>query len=163
MRDVLIPVFDGLQSLDLTGPLEVFAHAGAYRVTTASLGGHPVSTTSGVRITPDADLRGQDANTLHLLLVPGGEGARRRDEDLVSWIREAAPRVTRVASVCTGAFLLAEAGLLSGRRVTTHWSRAAALAEQYPDLNVDPDPTPASAPPNTAAASARPLTPEELT
>src|SRR5215471_11183953 len=129
MRNVLIPVFDGLQSLDLTGPLEVFAHAGGYRARTASLGGGPVRITSGLRITPDADLRGVDASTLDLLLVPGGPGARRRDPLMVAWIRAAAPRAGRVASVCTGAFLLAEAGVLDRRRVTTHWSWCAALAE----------------------------------
>lgn len=140
MRNVLIVVFDGVQSLDVTGPLEVFAHAGGYRVETASLGGGSVRTTSGLRLVPDTDLRDADVSPLDLLLVPGGSGARRRDTEIVAWIREAAPRATRVASVCTGAFLLAEAGLLAGRRVTTHWSRCAALAEQYPDVMVDPDP-----------------------
>jgi transcriptional regulator GlxA family with amidase domain len=140
MRNVLIVVFDGVQSLDVTGPLEVFAHAGGYRVETASLAGGAVRTTSGLRLVPDADLRDADVSPLDLLLVPGGSGARRRDTEIVAWIREAAPRATRVASVCTGAFLLAEAGLLAGRRVTTHWSRCAALAEQYPDVTVDPDP-----------------------
>ncbi|MBO0804180.1 MAG: GlxA family transcriptional regulator [Nocardiopsaceae bacterium] len=140
MRNVLIPVFDGVQSLDVTGPLEVFANADGYRVRTASLGGGEVRTTSGLRIVPDTDLRAEESSALGLLLVPGGSGARRRDEELVAWIREAAPRAARVASVCTGAFLLAEAGLLSGRRVTTHWSKCTELADQYPDVTVDPDP-----------------------
>jgi transcriptional regulator GlxA family with amidase domain len=140
MRNVLIVVFDGVQSLDVTGPLEVFANAGGYHVETASLGGGAVRATSGLRLVPDADLRDVDVSLLDLLLVPGGSGARRRGAELVAWIREAAPRATRVASVCTGAFLLAEAGLLAGRRVTTHWSKCAELAEQYPDVTVDPDP-----------------------
>ncbi|HEY1822615.1 MAG TPA: GlxA family transcriptional regulator [Trebonia sp.] len=148
MRTVLIVLFDGVQSLDVTGPLEVFAtdtdHRGerAYRLRTASLGGAQVRTTSGLAITPDGDLRdpagpGQPPD---LLIVPGGEGARRRDPDLVAWLRAHAPRAERVASVCTGAFLLAEAGLLDGRRATTHWSRCAALRDQYPAVEVDPDP-----------------------
>ena len=140
MRNVLIAVFDGVQSLDITGPLEVFAGAGGYRVQTAGLGGQAVRTSSGLRLMPGADLRDVDPATLDLLLIPGGPGARRRDKDLVAWIRGAAPHASRVASVCTGAFLLAEAGLLSGKRVTTHWSRCAELAEQYPHVTVDPEP-----------------------
>jgi transcriptional regulator GlxA family with amidase domain len=144
MRTVLIAVFDGMQSLDVTGPLEVFAAArrnrGAYQVTTASLGGGAVRTSSGLRIVPDADLRDQARAAPGLLLVPGGEGARRRDPGLVGWLRDHAGAAGAIASVCTGAFLLAEAGLLDGRRVTTHWAHCAELAAQYPRLTVDPDP-----------------------
>jgi transcriptional regulator GlxA family with amidase domain len=143
MRDVLIPVFDGVQSLDVTGPLEAFTIAGGYEIRTASLGGAAVRTTSGLRIMPDADLREaglRGDSALDLLLVPGGAGARRRDPELVGWLRENAPKAARLASVCTGAFLLAAAGLLDGRRVTTHWSQCERLAEQYPEVIVDPDP-----------------------
>jgi transcriptional regulator GlxA family with amidase domain len=139
MRTVLIVLFDGVQSLDVTGPLEVFAHAPGYEVTTASLGGAPARTSSGLRLTPDAALAHLTAPP-DLLLVPGGAGARRRDPDLVAWLRENAAKANRLASVCTGAFLLAEAGLLDGRKVTTHWARCEELAAQYPDLTVDPDP-----------------------
>jgi transcriptional regulator GlxA family with amidase domain len=161
MRTVLIVVFDGVQSLDLTGPLEVFTAANgwcrdrgtqpAYAIATASLGGAAVRTSSGLGLLPDADL--SPLPLPDLLLVPGGAGARRRDPDLVGWLREhAAPAarsvagaatarsITRLASVCTGAFLLAEAGLLAGKRVTTHWERCAELAAEYPDVHVDPDP-----------------------
>ena len=144
MRTVLIPVFPAVQSLDVTGPLEVFDHAarergGAYQVTVASLGGVTVRSGSGLGLAPDRDLRepGPPPDTL---IVPGGEGARRRPPELVAWLREQAPRARRVASVCTGAFLLAEAGLLDGRRVTTHWGRCADLARQYPAVQVDPEP-----------------------
>jgi putative intracellular protease/amidase len=136
-----------MQSLDVTGPLEVFAgardHQGerAYRVRTASLGGAQVRTTSGLAIVPDGDLRDEGrADPPDLLIVPGGAGARCGDPDLVGWIGAHAPRSSRVASVCTGAFLLAEAGLLDGRRATTHWSQCAALRDQYPAVKVDPDP-----------------------
>ena len=139
MRTVLIVLFDDVQSLDVTGPLEVFAHLPGYQVTTASLGAAPVTTSSGLRITPDADLA-RRVKPPDLLLVPGGEGARRRDPDLVAWLRANASRARRLASVCTGAFLLAEAGLLDGRRVTTHWAHCQDLAAQYPDITVDPDP-----------------------
>ena len=139
MRTVLIVLFDDVQSLDVTGPLEVFAHLPGYQVSTASLGAAPVTTSSGLRLTPDADLTHR-AQPPDLLLVPGGEGARRRDPDVVAWLRANAPRARRLASVCTGAFLLAEAGLLDGRRVTTHWAHCQDLAAQYPDITVDPDP-----------------------
>jgi transcriptional regulator GlxA family with amidase domain len=160
MRTVLIVAFDGVQSLDLTGPLEVFTAANrwcadrgaapGYAIGTGSLGGHAVRTSSGLRLLPDADLC--TAVVPDLLIVPGGVGARRRDQDLVGWLREHARAVrarateddtrdvTRLAAVCTGAFLLAEAGLLAGRTVTTHWERCAELAAQYPDIDVDPDP-----------------------
>jgi transcriptional regulator GlxA family with amidase domain len=146
VRTVLIVLFDRVQSLDVTGPLEVFAgardHHGerAYRVRTASLGGAQVRTTSGLAIVPDGDLRDEGrADPPDLLIVPGGAGARRGDPDLVGWIRAHAPRAGRVASVCSGAFLLAEAGLLDGRRATTHWSQCGALRDQYPAVEVDPD------------------------
>src|SRR5277367_4254314 len=149
MRTVLIVLFDGVQSLDLTGPLEVFNAANrwcaerdatpGYAITTASLNAAAVRTTSGLGLLPDADLATlQDPP--YLLVVPGGEGARRRDPDLVGWLRQHARAASKLASVCTGAFLLAEAGLLTGRTVTTHWQRCDDLAAQYPDLTVDRDP-----------------------
>src|ERR1700677_302027 len=137
MRDVLIVLFDRVQSLDAVGPLEVFSGAG-FRIRTASLGGATVRTTSGLRIVPDAELR--EAAVSDLLLVPGGEGAREQNPELVDWLRRNAGQARQLASVCTGAFLLAEAGLLTGRRVTTHWRYCATLARRYPDMTVDPEP-----------------------
>ena len=152
MRTVLIVLFDGVQSLDVTGPLEVFAGANSrqswrdpgggngpvYRICTASLGGGPVRTSSGLRLAPDEDLVGTAGPDV--LIVPGGEGARHADPDLVSWLRVHGRRAARLVSVCTGAFLLAEAGLLDRRRVTTHWAYCAALAARFPEIAVDPDP-----------------------
>jgi transcriptional regulator GlxA family with amidase domain len=149
VRTVLIPVFDDVQSLDVTGPLEVFVGASrhhtaargrtpAYRVSVAGLGGGPVRTSSGLTIAPDADLR--DAEPPHTLVVPGGPGTRTPDPKLVEWIRHTGRRAKRIASVCTGAFLLADAGLLEGRRVTTHWNAAAALQRRHPGITVDPEP-----------------------
>jgi len=76
------------------------------------------------------------------MVLPGGGGteAARGDADLMAWIRATAPRCRRVATVCSGAFLGAGAGLLDGRRVTTHWARAEELATAFPALSVDPDP-----------------------
>ncbi|KOT92215.1 AraC family transcriptional regulator [Streptomyces sp. NRRL F-5755] len=142
-RDVLVVLFDGVQSLDVTGPLEVFTQAalrmpGAYPVRTASLDGAPVRTGSGLMLTPDLAL--SDAGPPHTLLVPGGRGTREPDARLVDWLRLHAPRARRTVSVCTGAFLLAAAGLLDGRRATTHWTRCAELAAEFPAVRVDPEP-----------------------
>jgi transcriptional regulator GlxA family with amidase domain len=153
MRTVLMILFDQVQSLDVTGPLEVLAGANAWRasrgdppaydISTASLGARPVRTSSGLRLIPDRDLReltNELTSKTGLLIVPGGEGSRHPAPELVSWLRQHAPQAERLVSVCTGAFLLAEAGLLTGRRVTTHWAYCAALAARYPDLTVDSDP-----------------------
>jgi transcriptional regulator GlxA family with amidase domain len=148
-RGVLIVLFDGVQSLDVTGPLEVFngastaqADVGApgYRITTASLGGAPVTTSSGLGLIPAADLRSMRLAAADTLIVPGGRGTARPDPDLVGWLRARGPAAGRITSVCTGAFLLAAAGLLDGKSATTHWAYADALARQYPAVTVQPDP-----------------------
>jgi transcriptional regulator GlxA family with amidase domain len=159
-RSVLILLFSGVQSLDVTGPLEVFAGAAsyragagdsaragddrqagpAYRVSTASLGGEPVTTSSGLTLVPHADLRTTAGRDIHTLIVPGGSGTSSPDPELIGWLRRHAPSAQRITSVCTGAFLLAAAGLLSGRRATTHWAYSDALARRYPDVRVDPEP-----------------------
>ena len=151
-RQVAILLFGGVQSLDVTGPLEVFAGAHryaqasgrgerGYEVRTFSFDGAPLQTSSGLTLTPDgslSDARGE----IDTLIVPGGLGSRQAaaDEPVLEWIRKAAPMARRTASVCTGAFLLAAAGLLEGRRATTHWAAAAELARLHPDVDVDPDP-----------------------
>jgi len=136
-RSVLFVLFDGVQSLDVTGPLEVLAAAG-YPIRTASPGGLPVRTSSGLRLLPDEDLA--QAGPARTLIVPGGPGTRQPAPELVGRISQLAEDAERVASVCTGAFLLAEAGLLAGRRATTHWAHCEALARRFPDVTVDPDP-----------------------
>lgn len=144
-RSVLIVVFDGVQSLDLTGPLEVFTGANgvlggrpAYRIATATPGGDPVRTSSALTLFPDHDLRTTRAP--HTLVVPGGRGTHRPQPAITDWLRRHGPKTRRIMSVCTGAFLLAEAGLLEGRRATTHWNQCAALAERFPGVEVDPEP-----------------------
>lgn len=142
-RTVLFVLFDGVQSLDLTGPLEVFAGAekhrpGTYRIRTASLDGGPVRTSSGLTVVPDASLA--EVPDPHTLLVPGGEGTRGPQPDLIGWLREHGPRAERLVSVCTGAILLAGAGLLDGRRATTHWAYCDKLSRDHPEVEVDPDP-----------------------
>ncbi|MEU1969176.1 GlxA family transcriptional regulator [Micromonospora sediminicola] len=138
-RTVLILLFAGVQSLDVTGPLEVFAGAGpAYRVVTASSGGAAVRTSSGLTLVPDADLSAVPAPDT--VIVPGGEGTRDTDPAIVRWLRAHASGARRVVSVCSGALVLAEAGLLAGRRATTHWRVCDTLARRYPDVLVDPEP-----------------------
>ncbi|MEU9283511.1 GlxA family transcriptional regulator [Streptomyces sp. NPDC048275] len=143
MRTVLVVLFDDVQSLDVTGPVEVFVGAetyrgGSYRVRTASLDGAPVRASSGLTVVPDLALA--DAPTPHTLLVPGGRGTRHPDPCLTDWLRAHGPRAERLVSVCTGAILLAEAGLLDGRRATTHWAYCDKLARDHPAVEVDPDP-----------------------
>jgi transcriptional regulator GlxA family with amidase domain len=151
-RQVVMVLFDGVQSLDVTGPLEVFAgaerllddvghSARGYELHTLSIDGKPLRTSSGLTIVPDGRLEQAPAR-IDTLIVPGGAGAREAagDESLLAWIAAASKRSRRTASVCTGAFVLAAAGLLDGRRATTHWAWAAALACMYPLVDVDADP-----------------------
>jgi transcriptional regulator GlxA family with amidase domain len=145
MRRVVILSFPGVQTLDVTGPAEVFRAASllrppGYAVTVAAKEAKPLAT-STVSLMPDATLT-EVTGPLDTLLIAGGTGTRRAEEDpeLIDWIAEAAARSRRVASVCTGAFLLARAGLLDGRRATTHWASCADLAERYPAVDVEPDP-----------------------
>ncbi|AVH55241.1 MULTISPECIES: GlxA family transcriptional regulator [Streptomyces] len=143
MRIVLVVLFDDVQSLDVTGPMEVFAGAelyreGSYRIRTASLDGAPVRTSSGLTLVPDQALA--DVPTPHTLIVPGGRGTRAPDLRLTAWLRAHGPRAERLVSVCTGAILLAAAGLLDGRRATTHWAYCDKLARDHPAVEVDPDP-----------------------
>jgi transcriptional regulator GlxA family with amidase domain len=145
MRRVVIVAFPGVQTLDVTGPAEVLRAATrlkppGYDVTVAALEEGPLRT-STVSFMPDArleDCRGR----IDTLIVAGGTGTRRAegDEALIAWLREAAKRARRVTSVCTGAFLLAKAGLLDGRRATTHWASCTDLAERHPTITVEPDP-----------------------
>ncbi len=144
---MVVLAFDGMQSLDLTGPVEVFDVATRhgidppYAIEVAGPADAPVVTSSGLRILPDralAEVRGP----IDTLVVAGGDGVygQRDDVALVAEVRRVAAAARRVASVCSGAFLLAEAGLLDGRRVTTHWARARRLAREYPDVVVDAEP-----------------------
>lgn len=142
-RSVLVVLFDDIQSLDVTGPMEVFAGASrfpevSYELRTASLDGTPVRSSCGLTLVPDCGLA--DAPAPHTLLVPGGGGTRTPDPALVDWLRDHGPLPERLVSVCSGALLLAAAGLLDGHRATTHWNVTDRLARDHPAVDVDPEP-----------------------
>jgi transcriptional regulator GlxA family with amidase domain len=150
-RRVAILLYPGVQSLDVTGPLEVFHGAGRlirargreerpYEVRLVASDPGPLRSSSGLTIVADCTLG--RAGEIDTLIVPGGSGRRElaRDRALRAWLIRAAGRSRRIASVCTGAFLLADAGLLEGRRVTTHWAFAEELARLHPEVEVDADP-----------------------
>lgn len=151
-RQVAILAFPEVQSLDVTGPLEVFAGAQTlieatgpsdrgYEVRVLSRDGAPLRTSSGLQIVPHGSFS-EILRRLDTLIVAGGYGSYAASNDPVTleWIVSASKQARRTASVCTGAFLLAAAGLLDGRRATTHWSAAKELAKRYPRVQVDPEP-----------------------
>ncbi|MEU6555185.1 GlxA family transcriptional regulator [Streptomyces sp. NPDC046915] len=147
-RRVVVVVYAGAMALDITGPIEVFDTANRllgpssspYRIELVSADAPLVRTSSGVSVEASPLEAGQ--GPIDTLLVPGGWSLSNalRDRPLVSWIGRAAARSRRIASVCGGSFLLAEAGLLDGRRATTHWAYSEAMACRYPDVTVDAEP-----------------------
>ncbi len=146
-RRVVIVAFDGVQPLDVVGPAEVFATAselapGSYAVQVVARSSGPLYTrTRAYGIAPTITTE-RCRGRIDTLIAAGGVGVRTAatDQVLVDWVSAAARRSRRVASVCTGAFLLAAAGLLDGRRATTHWAWCRELARQHPAVDVDPKP-----------------------
>lgn len=129
-----ILVFDGVQIIDYTAPYEVFGQAG-FDVYTVSPDGGPVTTAMDMHVTPHLSI--EDAPRPDVVLVPGGDiGAVMADERVIAWIRETAGSAEHVLSVCTGAFLLAEAGLLDGARATTFHRALDDLATDFPAIDV---------------------------
>jgi transcriptional regulator GlxA family with amidase domain len=140
MRRVVIVGFPECMSLDVVGPAEVFATAGAYEVEVVAPDPEPFFMTNGMRVLP---ARGIDEvrGAIDTLVIAGGEGTRRAATDprVVEWVQDAAKRSRRVTSVCSGAFVLAAAGLLDGRRATTHWQWCDTLAAMFPAVEVERD------------------------
>ncbi|MEU5645722.1 GlxA family transcriptional regulator [Streptomyces milbemycinicus] len=145
-RHVVFVIYEGFQSLDLAGPLEVFQHADRLA------GGHScrivaprpglVRSSSGLPVHAAHGVADLDPGGIDTLVVAGGRGVdrARHDPELIGWIAAAAADARRITSVCSGVFLLAAAGLVDGLRVTTHWGRAEQLVREHPEVRVDCDP-----------------------
>ena len=142
-RTVGILIFPRFQLLDAAGPITVFETAGretappSYRIRVMTLAAGPVASSSGAQLIAEALID----EPLDTLLVAGGWGTRESSAcaQTLAYVRAAAARARRTASVCSGAFILAAAGLLDGKRATTHWARAAEFARAYPQVRVEPD------------------------
>lgn len=158
VKTIVLIVFDECQLLDVTGPTEVFAQANlrsqrphpTYRLVHASPGGGLVRSSAGLNLasTLSLDEVGDEIDTIMMVGGPRLDLERLiSTTDVVQWIRSRVSRTRRIASVCTGAFALAAAGLLDGRRATTHWESADRLQRCYPNVRVDADPIYISDPP----------------
>jgi transcriptional regulator GlxA family with amidase domain len=143
---VVIVGFPDAEVLDITGPAEVFGMANqllarqAYEVTLGAADPEPLPTSGGLRLCVDHGLDRLPAG-LDTVVASGGDGTRSaaRDPRVLGWLQRASPVARRMTSVCSGAFLLAAAGLLDGRRATTHWSVCDELARRFPLVTVEPD------------------------
>lgn len=135
--------FEGANALDIAGPSEVFTSASGaqarYRLVVIGLAARRFSTESGLTLESSCSL--EAAPEVDTLIVPGGHGLREPGPlaRAATWVRDRAAKTRRIASVCTGIYALAEAGLLDGLRVTTHWRHAAAVAARYPRLSMEAD------------------------
>ena len=144
---VAILLFDGVELLDFAGPFEVFSAARPgpesperlMEVFTVAEHEGPVLCRNGLVVMPSYTL--ESSPHADILVIPGGQGARLaiNRPDLIDWIRKQARQVSLTASVCTGSFLLARAGLLTGKTVTTHWASVQRMREEFPGLDVRDD------------------------
>ena len=144
-------LFDEVEVLDFAGPFEVFSRTrltpgvesrrsdetAPFKVFTVAAESRTITATGGLRVIPDYDFA--SAPPIDLLVVPGGFGTRAllHDAPVLDWIRRTAATATRITSVCSGALLLAQAGLLAGRRATTHWGALELLASLDPTIRVE--------------------------
>ena len=146
-KTVGVYVFENVEALDFAGPYEVFTCASRvycrdsgentppFHVFTIGCNGMPVSARAGLRILPDHDISNHPR--VDILIIPGGVvEAELSKSGVIDWIARTAQESTLVASVCTGAFLLAQAGLLGGKQVTTHWEDQHELQLRFPELRV---------------------------
>jgi len=148
VRLIACYAFDNVMSLDITGPLQVYAsanvelmrqgQAAAYEIMVFAEQSGPVQTSAGIRLHADMARRDVDLGVVDTVLVPGGDGIDRvrRNVDVLSWFQSAADLVPRVGSVCSGALVLAAAGMLDGKVATTHWSRCDEMRTAYPRIGL---------------------------
>ncbi|HEY2530770.1 MAG TPA: DJ-1/PfpI family protein [Xanthobacteraceae bacterium] len=150
-RTILVAAFDNVQLLDVAGPVQTFATANEivkamrgvpYRITVVSRRGGAITTSAGLPLLTRSIASATRNRHVDTLIIAGGPGVHDalKDESTVDWVRRQAAASRRTASVCTGAFVLAEAGVLAGRRATTHWKSCTLLQQRYPDITVEPDP-----------------------
>lgn len=140
-------VYEGLQALDLAGPLDALGAANEcvrdastpYATVMLGLDRRPVRAENGLQVVPDTAI--DEAPPLDTLIIPGGRGSRtvNQDPDLLEWVRARAADTRRIASTCTGLYILAATGLLDGRRATTHWRFADDVRRRFPAVRLDPD------------------------
>jgi transcriptional regulator GlxA family with amidase domain len=144
---VAILAIPGVQMLDLAGPMDVLSEANhllrdpeAYSLQIIALDAGPLTALNGTRILPDATIE-STLEGFDTLLIAGSPGIQKYEghSALIQWIVRESRHVRRIGSVCTGAFLLGHAGLLDGRRATTHWNSTARLVEQFPKVRVEPN------------------------
>ncbi len=149
LRQVGILIFDGVEVLDFCGPFEVFSVARRpgenseeqrlFNVRTIAEERRTIRTTGGLLVEPHLAINDGDAEThFDLLVVPGGQGTRRErlNAPLLDWIAAQDRQTELTTSVCTGAFLLAERGILDGKRATTHWASVGWMRDQYPAVTM---------------------------
>jgi transcriptional regulator GlxA family with amidase domain len=143
-----ILIFPNVEVLDFCGPYEVFSvtrlheerrreESSPFEVLLVAEGADPLAATGGLRVIPDATL--ETCPPLDILVVPGGWGTRQEisNQRVLTWIAERAKEVTTLTSVCTGAMLLGQAGLLDGRRATTHWRSLDWMRQSFPAVTVE--------------------------
>jgi transcriptional regulator GlxA family with amidase domain len=145
-RRILFAVVPDFQVLDLAGPYEVYAQLqrriGGQSLQVVGIGDGPLVSSGGLAVQPTATIDACDDEPVDTLIAVGGDGVfgACEDERFVDWFTRTSQRARRTASVCSGAFVLARAGLLDGHRAVTHWAHCERLAQQYPGITVDPDP-----------------------
>lgn len=141
MRNLGILIFDNVEDLDFAGPLEVFGTASRLKPDslhpfTIQREGREVKTVNGLRVTPDYSFR--NCPGLQILMIPGGIGTRveMKDHETLEFVKRSAGSCELVLSVCTGALVLAAAGLLNGKRATTHWAAIKELG-MFHEITID--------------------------
>ncbi|MDK1374309.1 MULTISPECIES: GlxA family transcriptional regulator [unclassified Sinorhizobium] len=143
---IAIVAMQGVQLLDVIGPSDVFAEANRqsgqdyYSVEIVSTAGSPLRGSSGLVLVPDRSID-DEPSLVDTLLVAGDPLIQERpiSEALLRWVKETSARASRFGSVCSGAFVLGEAGLLNGRKATTHWSQAAEFSKRFPEVKLEPN------------------------
>lgn len=149
LKTIACLIYPDVMSLDVTGPLQVFASANVerqrqglpacYRILLLADEPGPVATSAGIRLVADQSWQHTDIRQLDTLLIPGGLGDTRQcaNTALLAWLRDMEPHTRRLGSICSGALILAASGLLDGQRATTHWADAERLALLHPQVQVE--------------------------